>query len=88
MKPRLDSAPLASEDQQILANWSYRYIGDFWWKLPVLARDADRRDADLMLFFMSLGWRRTTSVAYLYLRLSHAIDDPGKLVYGGIDQTA
>jgi hypothetical protein len=48
MKPRRDSAPLTAEDQEILANWSYSHIGDFWWKLPSIARDSDRRDADLI----------------------------------------
>ena len=48
MKP-LPTAPLTPEDQEILANWSYRYIGDFWWKLPTVARESDRRDAKLML---------------------------------------
>jgi hypothetical protein len=48
MNPRMNSAPLTQEDQKILSDWSNRYIGDFWWKLPIIARHADRRDADLM----------------------------------------
>jgi hypothetical protein len=49
VKPRLDPAPLTLEDQDILAEWTYQHLDDSWWRLPVMARECDRRDADLML---------------------------------------
>jgi len=76
MKPRLESAALTVEDWKILCDmrqYHERWHGS---NLLAMSSESDRRDADLMLFFMKLGWKRTVSTAYLYLRLSQAMDDP------------
>lgn len=49
MKPRLDAAQLTKEDGTILANWIYRHEDPIWHRMLTIARESDRRDAELML---------------------------------------
>jgi len=80
MKPRLhvSHCPITEEDRLIKSGVAARQSHSvFDWKVWLdTMRDSDRRDADLMLFFMQLGWKRTMSTAYMYLRLQQAVDDP------------
>lgn len=76
MKPRLEPAPYTWEDSDIWAFVGLREpftMNDF---LELASAIGDRHDADLMLFFMTLGWKRTKSTAYLYIRMGQAMDDP------------
>lgn len=60
----------------VQVRWARRHGLDAGEALPGHWLEGDRRDAALMLFFMSLGWGVTNSKAYLYLRLQMAFDDP------------
>jgi len=75
MKPRLRVAPLVADDY---VAWMFRRRRNVFFsdRLIRASIESDRRDADLMLFFMTLECRATTSRAYLYLWLQQAVDDP------------